>query len=61
MTLGEKIAVMQDGVIHQYDSPQQTYDHPVDRFVAGFIGSPAVKNPAASCGALKGKRLNLYI
>ena len=33
---------MRDGVIHQYDSPQETYDHPVDQFVAGFIGSPAM-------------------
>ncbi len=42
MTLGDKIAVMRGGVIHQYDSPQETYDHPVDQFVAGFIGSPAM-------------------
>ncbi len=42
MTLGDRIAVMRDGVIHQYDSPQETYDHPVDQFVAGFIGSPAM-------------------
>jgi len=42
MTLGDKIAVMWNGVILQYDSPQQTYDHPVGRFVAGFIGSPAM-------------------
>ncbi len=42
MTLGDRIAVMRDGVIHQYDSPKQTYDHPADRFVAGFIGSPAM-------------------
>jgi len=33
---------MRDGVIHQYNSPQETYDHPVDKFVAGFIGSPAM-------------------
>jgi multiple sugar transport system ATP-binding protein len=42
MTLGSKIAVMRDGVIHQYDSPQETYDHPANLFVAGFIGSPAM-------------------
>ncbi len=42
MTLGDKIAVMRDGVIHQYASPKETYDHPADRFVAGFIGSPAM-------------------
>ncbi len=42
MTLGSKIAVMRDGVIHQYAPPQETYDHPANQFVAGFIGSPAM-------------------
>jgi multiple sugar transport system ATP-binding protein len=42
MTLGSRIAVMKDGVIHQYNSPQETYDHPLNQFVAGFIGSPAM-------------------
>ncbi len=42
MTLGSKIAVMRDGVVHQYASPQETYDHPANQFVAGFIGSPAM-------------------
>jgi len=55
MTLGDKIAVMKDGVIHQYDSPQQTYDHPVDRFVAGFIGSPAMNFLEAQASSENGK------
>ncbi len=42
MTLGDRVAVMKDGAVHQYDAPQQTYDHPKNRFVAGFIGSPAM-------------------
>jgi multiple sugar transport system ATP-binding protein len=42
MTLGDRIAVMKDGVIQQYASPQETYDHPLNQFVAGFIGSPAM-------------------
>jgi len=42
MTLGDKIAVMRDGVVHQYAAPQETYDRPVNQFVAGFIGSPAM-------------------
>ncbi len=42
MTLGDRIAVMKDGVIHQYAPPQETYDHPANQFVAGFIGSPAM-------------------
>lgn len=40
MTLGDRIAVMQHGKILQLDTPQQVYHHPVNRFVAGFIGSP---------------------
>lgn len=40
MTLGDRIAVMKDGRILQCDDPVVTYDHPVNRFVAGFIGSP---------------------
>ena len=42
MTLGDKIAVMKDGLIQQYAGPQETYDHPSNQFVAGFIGSPAM-------------------
>ena len=55
MTLGDKIAVMRDGVIHQYDSPKQTYDHPADRFVAGFIGSPAMNFLNARVESADGK------
>jgi len=40
MTLGDRIAVMRDGIIHQCDAPMAVYDKPVDKFVAGFIGSP---------------------
>ncbi|MFO8006590.1 MAG: sn-glycerol-3-phosphate ABC transporter ATP-binding protein UgpC [Candidatus Brocadiia bacterium] len=40
MTLGTKVAVMKLGYIQQVDTPIQLYDHPVNRFVAGFIGSP---------------------
>lgn len=42
MTLGDRIAVMKDGIIEQYAPPQETYDHPASQFVAGFIGSPAM-------------------
>jgi multiple sugar transport system ATP-binding protein len=42
MTLGDRIAVMKDGVIQQYAPPKETYDHPSNQFVAGFIGSPAM-------------------
>lgn len=40
MTLGTKIVVMKDGVIQQVDTPQNLYNHPQNKFVAGFIGSP---------------------
>lgn len=42
MTLADRIAVMKDGLIHQFDTPQQVYDNPSNMFVAGFIGSPAM-------------------
>jgi multiple sugar transport system ATP-binding protein len=42
MTLGDRIAVMKDGVVQQYAPPQETYDRPNNQFVAGFIGSPAM-------------------
>src|SRR5471032_1556639 len=40
MTLGDRIVVMKDGVIQQADTPLVTYNSPVNRFVAGFIGMP---------------------
>ena len=42
MTMGDKIVVMRDGRIEQTGSPLELYDHPVNQFVAGFIGSPAM-------------------
>ncbi|MBU1367158.1 MAG: sn-glycerol-3-phosphate ABC transporter ATP-binding protein UgpC [Candidatus Omnitrophica bacterium] len=40
MTLGDRIAVMKDGKILQLDTPLNVYDRPINKFVAGFIGSP---------------------
>ncbi|MFW5994836.1 MAG: ABC transporter ATP-binding protein [Spirochaetia bacterium] len=40
MTMGDKIVVMKDGLIQQIGDPLTLYNHPVNRFVAGFIGSP---------------------
>ncbi len=40
MTLGDRVVVMCDGLKRQADSPLHTYQHPVDRFVAGFLGMP---------------------
>jgi len=42
MTMGDRIVVMRDGVIQQTDTPLGLYDKPANRFVAGFIGSPAM-------------------
>ncbi|MFP4250052.1 MAG: ABC transporter ATP-binding protein [Armatimonadota bacterium] len=42
MTMGDRIAVMRDGEVQQCASPQEIFDHPANRFVAGFIGSPAM-------------------
>jgi multiple sugar transport system ATP-binding protein len=42
MTMGDKIVIMKDGIIHQIDTPLNLYNHPANRFVAGFIGSPSM-------------------
>lgn len=42
MTLADRIAVMRGGVIQQFDAPQMIYNRPVNRFVAGFLGSPGM-------------------
>jgi multiple sugar transport system ATP-binding protein len=40
MTMGDRIAVLKDGVLQQVASPSDIYDHPANMYVAGFIGSP---------------------
>jgi multiple sugar transport system ATP-binding protein len=40
MTMGQRIVVMKDGIIQQVDAPLRLYEQPVNRFVAGFIGTP---------------------
>ncbi|QLG27335.1 ABC transporter ATP-binding protein [Halorarum halophilum] len=40
MTLGDRVAVMNDGKLQQVDPPQHLYDNPTNQFVAGFIGEP---------------------
>ena len=42
MTMGNRIVVMKDGLIQQVDTPEMVYDHPVNKFVGGFIGSPSM-------------------
>lgn len=43
MTMGDRVAVMKDGELQQVGAPMELYDRPVNMFVAGFIGSPAMK------------------
>jgi multiple sugar transport system ATP-binding protein len=42
VTMADKMAVMSGGVLQQYDTPEQVFEHPVNTFVAGFVGSPAM-------------------
>jgi multiple sugar transport system ATP-binding protein len=54
MTMGTRIAVMNDGRLLQVGSPQELYDRPVNRFVAGFIGSPAMNFATVQVGSSEG-------
>jgi multiple sugar transport system ATP-binding protein len=42
MTMGDRVAVLKDGLLQQVDTPRNLYDSPANAFVAGFIGSPAM-------------------
>jgi multiple sugar transport system ATP-binding protein len=55
MTMGTRIVVMKDGLIQQVDTPQHIYDHPVNIFVAGFIGSPQMNFMDAKVEEKNGK------
>ncbi|MGJ9411889.1 ABC transporter ATP-binding protein [Aeromicrobium sp. CF4.19] len=51
MTMGDRVAVLKDGVLQQVDTPLALYERPTNLFVAGFIGSPAMNLlPAATRG-----------
>jgi len=50
MTMGDRVAVLKDGLLQQVDTPLNLYDHPVNLFVAGFIGSPAMNLVEAKAG-----------
>ncbi|MBQ6531858.1 MAG: sn-glycerol-3-phosphate ABC transporter ATP-binding protein UgpC [Solobacterium sp.] len=55
MTLGTKIVVMKDGEIQQTDSPTNLFNYPVNKFVAGFIGTPAMNFFDAECAEEDGR------
>ncbi len=60
MTLGDRIAVMKDGVVRQLANPQEVYENPADLFVAGFIGSPSmnfIRCPVIEQGGQMGVQL----
>jgi multiple sugar transport system ATP-binding protein len=59
MTMGDRVAVMNAGVLQQVDTPLNLYDRPVNLFVAGFIGSPAMNLIAAKPGE-DGARIGNY-
>jgi multiple sugar transport system ATP-binding protein len=42
MTMGDRVAILRDGLLQQLGTPDQVYDRPVNAFVAGFIGSPSM-------------------
>jgi multiple sugar transport system ATP-binding protein len=58
MTLGDRVAVMRAGVLQQVGPPQELYDNPLNLFVAGFIGSPAMNFMPA---AVEAERVRLPI
>jgi multiple sugar transport system ATP-binding protein len=59
MTMGDRVAILKDGKLQQFASPTELYDHPINAFVAGFIGSPAMNLftvPVVSGGLKVGDR-----
>ncbi len=58
MTMGDRITVLKDGIIHQVADPITLYDQPVNKFVAGFIGTPPMN--FMECRVIK-KNAGIYI
>jgi multiple sugar transport system ATP-binding protein len=59
MTMGDRVAVMRDGVLQQVGRPQELYDSPANRFVAGFIGTPPMNLLEASVAVNGGVAVEL--
>jgi len=57
MTMGDRIAVMNDGELQQVGEPNDVYNHPVNLFVAGFIGSPAMNTVTAEVTERDGRKI----
>jgi multiple sugar transport system ATP-binding protein len=60
MSMGDRIAVMKDGQIQQYDQPEKVYDLPTNRFVGGFIGTPPMNFMKGQVHA-QGERLKVRV
>ena len=58
MTMGTRIVVMKDGFMQQVDTPINLYDHPINQFVAGFIGTPQMN---FFTGKLTGTKTKVYL
>ncbi|MGZ4420515.1 MAG: ABC transporter ATP-binding protein [Gaiellaceae bacterium] len=59
MTMGDRVAVMRDGVLQQVGAPQELYDTPANQFVAGFIGTPPMNLLEASVSVNGGVTIGL--
>ena len=59
MTLADRIVVFQEGRVEQVGTPLELYRHPVNTFVAGFIGSPAMNflNAVVRDGSVENRRI----
>jgi len=61
MTMGDRVAVLKDGLLQQVDTPRNLYDNPANAFVAGFIGSPAMNLLTVPVSGGKAKLGNLDV
>ncbi len=61
MTMGDRVAVLKDGLLQQVDTPRNLYDSPANAFVAGFIGSPAMNLLVAPVAGGKAKLGHLEV
>ena len=60
MTLATRVAVMRDGLVHQFAPPQEVYERPANMYVAGFVGSPSMNFVPATMTA-DGSRLGVSV
>src|SRR4029079_18856339 len=59
MTMADKIVVLNAGVIEQVGAPLELYNHPRNRFVAGFLGSPKMNFVEGTVAELDGPKVNI--